>query len=337
MTNGAAPGLFARFASPGAILCFHGATSANLPSASVANIPAARLIDLIDSVAAVATLAPLRDVIDRHRKGRSVRGMISLTFDDAYASLDLIADYLSHRSIPVTVFVANAYSETGKAFWWDRVDDLYEHVPAARWRAFESAVGLPDSFRVGQPPEFGPLRPLRQWLLHANRGRTTPLLDDELTRLEREIGRTTLHRPMTLEEIEAFSRRTGATVAPHSATHPVLPLLAADELRDEMHSSLWQLLERFESRVVRAIAVPFGLYDASVVNAADDLGLTTLTLAHRTLTRSGQGGPLPRLSIGTGTSSVRLLALVSGAREIASSWIGSPRASAYPELPGPTS
>src|SRR5262245_35919403 len=114
----------------------------------------------------VGTLVPLTDLVRRHREGRSTAGLIAITLDDAYAALQQgFQQAIVRDTIPVTLFVVAQAASNGAAYWWDRVDDLFPRVDAGRWMAFEKACGLPDEYRRGQPPEYGPLRPLRQWLL----------------------------------------------------------------------------------------------------------------------------------------------------------------------------
>jgi peptidoglycan/xylan/chitin deacetylase (PgdA/CDA1 family) len=293
-------------------------------------------MSLIDFVSSIATVIPLADLLERQRSRRSLRGLVAITFDDAYASLNaLLGEYFSLRSVPATIFAATSYSETGERFWWDRIDDLYPHVPTERWREFESAVGLRPEYRSGQPAEFGPLRPLRQWILRGHLGRTSSRLGEELSRLERETSRTTTQRPMTMDELESFCRRTGATVAPHTQTHPVLPLLQPDEIAREIRASYDILVERFGAAVDPAVAAPFGLYDERVITSADQAGLWTLSLTNRTLAGCAAESGIPRLSMTTGTTRFRLLAHVSGAREKVAQWRGATRPG-FPPLPGPT-
>ena len=336
MRSRSSPGRRAQLLSPGAILSFHAVTSPSCPSNSVVNIPATQVMELIDATASFATIVPLKDLLERRQSGRSVRGMIALTFDDAYVSLNsLLADYLARRSVPVTLFVATAYSRAGEPFWWDRVDDLYPIVPPERWIELESAVGVPDDYR-STVLEFGPLRPLRQWILRGHLGRTSALLDTELSRLEAETKHATLQRPMTMEELESFCHQTGATIAPHTNTHPVLPLLASNEIESEIVGCFAELIDRFGASVVPALAAPFGLYDPSVVAIGKSAGICTLTLANTTLSAPPRDSAVPRLSMTVGVTRLRLLALLSGAREHFARLMRRRPALDYPALPGPT-
>src|SRR5579872_4154872 len=69
---------------PGSILCYHSVTTADLPSASVVNVPRAELEAAIALVRTLAEIVPLTVLVERHRARKSTRGLAALTFDDAY-------------------------------------------------------------------------------------------------------------------------------------------------------------------------------------------------------------------------------------------------------------
>lgn len=325
--------------APASILCFHAVSSPALPSHSVVNLPADTFTALMDRVRAVATVVPLRELLDRREAGRSVRGLVAVTFDDGYASLPaLIGTYLAAHGVPATIFIASAYSGTGGRFWWDRVDDLYPVVPAERWRAFEDAVGVPEAYRTGQPAAFGPLRPLRQWLLRSGCGRTTPPLDAALTDLERDAGQATRQHAMTFDALRRFAAQAPVDFGVHTDTHPVLPLLAEPEARGEIERCHAVLREELGAEaVVPVLAAPFGLYDAAVLRVARAAGMrATLTLANRTLAAAGAETGLPRLSMTVRSTGWRVLVHASGLRERVAGRGRVPRHPPPPDLPTAT-
>lgn len=280
----------------GAILCYHSLTTAEWPSESTANVPATELRAAIGLVQQLGEIVPLMELVDRHRAGRSTAGLVALTFDDAYATLPLLLD----PSVPSTIFVTTNATDRGARFWWDRVDDLFPRVDAARWRAFEDGLGLPAAFRAGQPADMGPLRPLRQWILAEYRGRWPDHLEAPLTALEQEHDFTTMQRAMTWEEIERFARSDAIDVGVHTISHPVLPLLDDMELRDEISRAFQRLRERV-AKAIPILAIPFGLYDARTEALARRSGMrTSLTLANRSLRGIDAASPLPRLSMARG-------------------------------------
>ena len=322
--------------TPGSILCFHSLADGPLDAGSP-HVSAATLRMAVDAARAAGEIVPLRELLARHAAGRSTHGLSALTFDDAYAALlSPDATFLQREHIPFTVFVTTNASREGRVFWWDRVDELFPRTSFERWRSLERACGVPDSFRDGQPVDFGPLRPLRQWMLHAYRGRTPSHVNDALTELERELGVRTAQRAMTFQELESLARHPTVDVGVHTCSHPVLPLLADDELAAEITFCHQSLRERFQ-RVVPVLAVPFGLFDSRSTRIARAAGMSaSLTLASRTLQRSRGEDWLPRFCVCAGETPVKLLLRLSGVMERWHSWRDGPPPP-YPALPSATS
>jgi peptidoglycan/xylan/chitin deacetylase (PgdA/CDA1 family) len=312
---------------PGAILCYHSLTSPELPSASTAHVPQAELMAAIDVVRALGEIVPLQVLVARHRAARSTRGLFSLTFDDAYDAVRRLGDPLRRAGVPITIFVTTAAADSGRAFWWDRIDDLFACVAPARWRAFEDRIGLDPAYRSGQPAELGPLRPLRQWILAAHHGRWPAQLEEPLAELEDEHRSRTAHRPMTWDEIAAFTTDGLVDVGVHTRTHPVLPLLDDAVAEVEIRDAYRAIRERV-SRSVPILAIPFGLYTEHTARLARAAGMdTSLTLGNHPLRGTAPDAPLPRLSMGRGLRRWKLMLRLTVPR----------RPAPYPALPSPTS
>lgn len=321
--------------SAGSILCFHGISSAP-PTPDSPHVSGTTLRMAIAAARSAGKIISLRELIARHCGGRSTRGLVAITFDDAYSSLlSADAECLRTEAIPLTIFVTTDASRVGGAFWWDRVDELYQHASAERWRAFELECCLPDAFRNGQPSEYGPLRPIRQWILHEYKGRSPTHVNDALAALERDVGVRTAFRAMTYDELARISETPTVELGVHTTSHPVLPLLSDDEIRSEVVSCFDTLRERFHN-VVPALAVPFGLFDRRSTRIAGEAGmLASLTLGSRTL-RSSRGDQwLPRFCLCAGESAWKLQLRLAGAAERWQRLRYGP-AALYPELPSAT-
>ncbi|NOT07118.1 MAG: polysaccharide deacetylase family protein [Gemmatimonadales bacterium] len=325
---------------PGAaVLCYHGVTTPELPSGSIANIPADEIVEVVTALRSDREIVPLAELLLRQSTGKSVAGLAALTFDDAYLSLgQALAPWLQAQRIPFAVFVTTTASSSGAKFWWDRVDDLFPVVSPVRWRSFEDAVGLPESYRRGQPAAEGPLRPLRQFVLAEFKGRCASVLDVALTALEQECGQGTRHRAMTYEEIEAMHRGGGVEVGVHTVSHPVLPLLSDGEFGREVGHCFGELRERF-STTIPVLAVPFGLFDLRTLRLAREAGMThCLTLENVLFGSASREGAVSRLSMTRGIPvwkrRLRWLGVTEAVRAVLR--FGR-RPGAYPELPSPTS
>jgi peptidoglycan/xylan/chitin deacetylase (PgdA/CDA1 family) len=327
-----------RLLSPGAILCFHGVAgdSPETTSRSDVHVSVQTFRTLIEAARQMGELVPLRDLVRRHLAGRSTAGLIGVTADDAYASLSGdVADYIATEAIPLTVFAVAEAAMAGATFWWDRVDDLFPHVPRERWRAFEDACGLADEYRRGQPPGYGPLRPLRQWMLASHRGRWPAVLEPLLQRLENDVGIRTVQRSMTFEELSRFAALPSVDVGVHTVSHPVLPLLPDGELNREIVVGYRELRERF-ANAVPILAVPFGLFDQRTVVAARRAGMmTSLTLGGTTLRRHPSQDDLPRYCVTCRDAGTKLRVRLTGLLDPGRWWWRDsvPR---YPALPSAT-
>jgi peptidoglycan/xylan/chitin deacetylase (PgdA/CDA1 family) len=269
----------------GVILCFHGVDIDVAPSRSSMHVPLGLMEAIVTVIQRVGTIVPLSELVTRQIAGRRASGLIALTADDAYASLLAAEPLLMSGRVPFSVFVVSDAIATGRAFWWDRLEDLLPFASPERRRRFEDECGLPDTYRRGQPAEQGPLRPLRQWVLAIHRGRWPATLEEPLSRLEKELGRRTAQRSMTETELSGFVSRTGAQVGIHTVSHAVLPLLGDEEVVHEIAHCYGELRSRFPN-VLPYLALPFGLFDARTLGLAAKAGMmTSLTLTDAPLSR----------------------------------------------------
>jgi peptidoglycan/xylan/chitin deacetylase (PgdA/CDA1 family) len=317
----------------GAILCFHSLTTPDLPGEGDAHVPLTFFKNAVRIARHLGRIVPLEDLVRRHREGRSTSRLIAITFDDAYASLSgELARFIARDAVPVTVFVAAGAAARGAVFWWDRVDDAFGRAAPARWRAFEDACGLPEAYRTGQPAEYGPLRPLRQWILARHAGRWPADLEPALDELEADAGVRTRHRAMTFDELAALATLPSVSLGVHTVSHPVLPLLADDDLRREIADCHSTLRDRF-GRVAPLLAVPFALYDRRTVEIARAAGmLSSFSLEGTTVTDRHESAVLPRICVTRRDTLPRLAFRMAGLRD---AWtrLGRRQVPAYPDLP----
>jgi peptidoglycan/xylan/chitin deacetylase (PgdA/CDA1 family) len=319
----------------GAILCFHSVTTPALPADGTAHVSVDAFKSSVGVARRLGELVPLSELVHRHAHGQSTAGLIAVTLDDAYAALrSELTDFICRQSIPVALFVCTGAAAAGATYWWDRVDDLFPRVALDRWRAFERACGLPEEYRRGQPREYGPLRPLRQWVLAAYAGRWPDHLEPALASLEAEVGYRTRHRSMTFDELASLAAIPGVEIGVHTASHPVLPLLSDADLRHEIVSSYDTLRDRY-ARVLPILAVPFGLYDERTVRAARSAGMTTSLTLGGALNGHSPDGALPRLCLVRGVTPVRLGLNLLGIPKIVRRFSERPLP-LYPDLPSPT-
>lgn len=320
----------------GAVLCFHGFDVDGAPSPSSMHVPLALLEAIVATIRGLGSLVPLDDLVIRYRAGRSTAGLVALTSDDAYASLLGIEPFLRREKVPLTVFAVSDALTRGRAFWWDRIDESAPRSSPERWRRFEDACGLPDTYRVGQPAGEGPARPLRQWVLSEHAGRWPAKLEPVLDRLEEDLGWRTCQRSMTEPELEGFLARTGAQLAVHTVSHAALPFLSDAELVDEVGRCHEALGARFRD-VLPYLAIPFGLFDARTLRLATKAGmLMSLTLAGSPLDRpfDAEVG-MSRLCV-VREHAPGIVALKASGVAGLLGWVRRRSTTPYPVLPSPT-
>jgi len=307
-----------------------------MPGEGEVHLSAQGFRTFIDAARQIGQLVPLRELARRHLTGRNTAGLIAITADDAYASLlGETADYIARDAIPLTVFAVTQAAAAGAKYWWDRIDDLFTRASRKRWRQFEDACGLTDDYRRGQPARYGPLRPLRQWLLAAHRGHWPGSLEPRLQELEREIGIQTAQRSMTFEELARIAKLPSVDLGVHTLSHPVLPLLSDGDLASEVSAAFRTLRERF-ANTVPVLAVPFGLFDKRTLVAAREAGMmASLTLAGTTLQRYAGRDDLPRFCVCRQDRAAKLRARLSGLFDRARAWWRAPTPK-YPALPSAT-
>lgn len=327
--------LISRLSTGGIILCFHSLTGRELPSEVSVHVPVTFFERVVRTLRRFGEIVPLKELVQRHVDGKPTSGLVALTCDDAYAALlSLAGKIVRDEQVPLTVFVVTEAANDASRYWWDRIDDLFPKAPEALWRSFEAEVGVPESFRRGQPPRLGPLRPLRQWILHRYKGRWPAELEPTLSVMEEEVGFETAHRSMSFDELARFMADGPVDVGVHTLTHPVLPLLSKDEFAREVRGAFDQLRDRFDE-AVPILAIPYGLFDQDTQRLARQAGMiASLTLEGRAIDRRDEDDTvLPRYCISRGDRSWKLalklfgLPLVGRGRSVERTYPSLPSAS----------
>ncbi len=319
----------------GAILCLHGVNSSDAPSQGTLHVARNQFVATLALLKEAYSIVHVDEIVRRHRDGRDTRGLLAITFDDAYATVLAVQDVLEQEHIPITIFPVGDAVVAGSRFWWDRIDELFPHLQQERWGRFEAVCGVPEEYYRGQPVSFGPLRPLRQWILANFQGRWPESLAPYLEELESEAGRSTTQRSMTLGEIEQLAGRVPVQVGVHTLSHPVLPLLPDAEVRHEIAECFDLITERC-TNAVPILAVPYGLADERTVRLAGTVGMiSSLSLRGRLLRTGTAPEWLPRFCLSNGIPTWKLKLRLAGAiGGMAAPWSG--ETTEYPDLPSAT-
>lgn len=168
--------------------------------------------------------------------GRSTRGTIAITFDDAYCgALEYGLPVLADHQMPCTIFVVSRASERRESFWWDRKP---AQTAAERHQRLVTAQG--DGDRIA-PLDEGSSEPL-----------------------------PSVYRASDYEGLRGLA---GPLVhfGSHTSTHRNLTALSPLELRQELEASRADLGKELRTEI-DLIAYPYGSWDERVATAARNGG-----------------------------------------------------------------
>jgi Predicted xylanase/chitin deacetylase len=158
---------------------------------------------------------------------RTSRPAVCLTFDDGYADNYTTAlPILERFQIPATFFISTGHVENAWPYWWD---------------VLNACGRLEDHERIRSLP------PIEQ------QQAVTALLRSQGA----PISALESCRPLTVKELQEFSRHPLVTVGAHTDTHPRLSNLAAEEQYQEIKVSM-DKLEAWTGHRPAVAAYPFG-------------------------------------------------------------------------------
>jgi peptidoglycan/xylan/chitin deacetylase (PgdA/CDA1 family) len=228
-------------ASGGFVLAFH-------------EIPPERFEELIDCLRP-ARPAPLPEVVERCRRGKSTSGLFAITVDDGVGeNVRHLAPVLLRRAWPATFYLPTQYLDqaNGMIFqWWRRIKPLLPH------RRLELTSG---EFDLSTPGALEKLSKKMELLWHTERLEAYSRITMELVEIvsrERESEAIQPPAPITWSEVEKFSRTDLIRFESHGVSHAAMSSLNEEELVFEMKNSRDRVAEH-TGRSCRHLAYPFG-------------------------------------------------------------------------------
>lgn len=308
------------------ILCYHRVRAETTPPTfddPVTCLPRRVFSHQIAWLSRFADIRPLDALVSDPTPPPRGRWQVAITFDDGYAdTLEVALPLLVEAGLPATVFVATDYVEDpDRVPWWD----VAAAVAARRSGRIPVEASDLDATDSATSPHPGGLDLAcdrdRAWLIDrlAACGRTTgwpPLARTVAGHLCADGAaplRNAFARP---EAVAAAARLPGITIAPHTASHPVLSALSADAQRQEIEHARARL-SAWGIPATPWFAYPFGHPDS--FNADTRSVLSALGFAGAVTTRPGTLGPdsdrlaLPRIDIDARWSARRFRARVGAA------------------------
>jgi peptidoglycan/xylan/chitin deacetylase (PgdA/CDA1 family) len=218
---------------------------------------------------------------------------LAITFDDGYRDFaDIAWPILRRHGLPVTLFVATGYVGGGRGgFWWDRVHAAIAATPRDRavlpghgW----TALGAESERAHIAGMVIRALKELDHRTALETAGAlvadlcpdppTPPILDWE-----------------TLRQLAS----DGVTLAPHTATHPLLSRVPIDKARQEVDGSIADL-RRETGSAAPVFAYPSGALTDAVADMLPDLGIRLAFTTRRGVNDLRRADPtrLNRINVG---------------------------------------
>ncbi len=186
----------------------------------------------------------LSEMMDRVWHGRSLRGLVALTFDDGYAdNLYNAKPLLERYGVPATVFVTVNPVKEGRHFWWDELEDLL-------------LGGETEKMALAYRKFYGRIRHLHPVRRQIALSRIRKVLNEKRNGKESPFT-CPRHRSLVVEELLRLVKGGLIEVGAHTLNHPVLARLSPAEQEEEIIRSKAEL-EDILGRKVEGFSYPYG-------------------------------------------------------------------------------
>lgn len=242
----------------------------------------------------------LIDVL-KNETSRSQKPQVVVTFDDGYANnLHHAYPILQHFDVPATIFLATAFVDTHRLFWWDRL-----HLSLQNW-------GQP--LNTDWPARLKKLPPAKiDQTLDAEIMAITgqpPLLRDTAPES---------YRALSVEEIQRLKKGGGIDFGSHTHEHEILENLSDAQLLKTL-SEASRLLSAWgvESHL---FAAPNGNYLERQIHILKSFGLSCCVSTEEGLWHPRDGCyRIPRIGIGRDMPIEKFALHTSGAMHALKFW-----------------
>lgn len=198
---------------------------------------------------------------------------VVVTFDDGYADNYLNARPILQRyEIPATVFVATGFVGSKRIPYWDELAHLFLQTPSLpakldliltgeKWSwNFNGEPSVDSTWNILQEGHLARQKAYQVLCDHL-RSLSPPLRDALLEKLREWVGPHRMtgydNQFMTVEQLSQLPDDDFIEVGAHTANHPDLAVLTAEEQRQEIAGGKCRL-EQIIGRRVRSFAYPYG-------------------------------------------------------------------------------
>lgn len=212
---------------------------------------------------------------DHHLLGqkRFPKNSVLLTFDDGYADNHLNArPILEKHGMQALFYISSGYIGLNREYWWDELERILlvnKGRPAEF--AFESGT-FRLSWRQASSVDGEYDRSLEA-LRKVPAAQRDSILNEIRTLLDSEGPRMT-HLPMTVRELQEFTKSSSVVIGAHTVGHPSLARLDEEDQREEIVRSKQSLTEMLGIDVPY-FSYPFGTgadFDPTTERLVQDAG-----------------------------------------------------------------
>ncbi|MGH6689746.1 MAG: polysaccharide deacetylase family protein [Gammaproteobacteria bacterium] len=309
-----------RFAPGGLILMYHRVIDAT-PDPWGSCVPPERFAEQMRVLRQSFRPVPLRELTAGHTP-RAAPPPVAITFDDGYAdNLHTAAPLLEREDIPATVFVTSdgvgregefwaddlerllllpgnlprriRLAIDGRALAWDLGEDAhYDTYAFDRHRSWKAFLASDPTARHGLYRElYGLLQPMAE-------GTRERVLQELRQQAGVGPGVRATHRFLSPDELRSLAARELIEIGGHTATHPKLSRLSADDQRDEITRGKLAL-EGALARPITSFAYPYGDHGPETPSIVRQAGFSlACTTRHAAVRLGSDPFRLPRVWVG---------------------------------------
>jgi peptidoglycan/xylan/chitin deacetylase (PgdA/CDA1 family) len=239
-------------------------------------------------------VVPMAVLLEARDGGGVPDRSLAITFDDGYRDFaELAWPVLRRHGLPVTLFVATGYvGGVRGGFWWDRV-----HAAVLATRCDDAMLPGLGRTALGDPTQR--LLVSRELISHLK-----ALEHDEAMEAANSVVAELGPEPQTPPILDWQTLRQlasdGVTLAPHTATHPLLTRVPLTRAIDEVQRSIADL-RRETGTSSPVFAYPSGAVSDSVAAALPQLGIRLALTTQRGINDLRRIDPmrLHRINVGT--------------------------------------
>ena len=200
---------------------------------------------------------PLKELIERHKRGKSTKGCFALTFDDGIGTtVRDISNLCASMGWPVTFYVPTGYVDGG-ILPYQKVEFIDQYLPIGNYLIPSNGKDIQNRKLNKQQL----VQSLTNLIYTEHFKVVNRILDYFVEQILDKEKKNLLYeeypKPITWDEIEKLSKNQIISFQSHSVTHTAVSSLGKNEIEDEMIKSK-EIIEQHTGRKVHSFCYPYG-------------------------------------------------------------------------------